>query len=108
MYLKIKNKKLKIVELTKFWERFKGLKFNLNKLDYAVKFPHKKFVSTDFICQRLDIILTDKEETIIKIYENFPTERYILPKRKVYNVYFLPLNTAKDLEIGKKLNIAEK
>jgi len=108
MYLKIKNKKLEIVELTKFWERFKGLKFNLKKLDYVVKFPHKKFVSTDFICQNLDIVLTDKNEKIIKIYIDFPTEKYIFPKRKVYNVYFLPLGTAKDLNIGENLNIIKK
>ena len=29
MYLQVKNKKIKIIELTGFWNRFKGLKFVL-------------------------------------------------------------------------------
>lgn len=108
MYLKVNKKKYKIVELTKFWDRFKSLKFNLDTLDYVVKFPHKKFVSTDFICQSLDIILTDKEENILYMYPDFGTEKYIFPKRKVYNVYFCPLGTCHNYEVGSKLKIAKK
>ena len=29
MYLQVKRKKIKLIELTKFWDRFKGLKFIL-------------------------------------------------------------------------------
>ncbi|MBR2245955.1 MAG: hypothetical protein IJ880_02820 [Bacilli bacterium] len=107
MYIKINRKKYKIVELTKFWDRFKGLKFNLEKLDHIIKFPHKKFVSTDFICQKIDIILTDKDEKILYIYDEFETEKYIFPKRKVYNVYFFPVGLTKHFEIGDTLNIEE-
>lgn len=108
MYLKVKKKKIEIKELTRFWDRFKGLKFVLAPIDYGVKFPKKRFVSTDFLCQKIDIILTDKENIILYMYENFKSEKHIFPKRKVYNVYFLPLNTAKFLKIGEKLNIKEK
>ena len=108
MYLKINKKKYKIVELTKFWERFKGLKFNLEKIDYIIKFPHKRFVSTDFICQRIDVILTDKEDKILRIYRDFPSEKYIFPKKKVYNVYFLPVNLSNNFQIDEKLKIIKK
>ncbi|MBQ2640308.1 MAG: hypothetical protein IJF92_06090 [Bacilli bacterium] len=108
MYLKINKRKYKIVELTKFRERFKGLKFKLEKIDYIIKFPHKKFVSTDFICQKIDIILTDKDEKILYIYEDFPSEKYIFPKRKVYNVYFLPVGLSKNFKVNDILNIIEK
>lgn len=108
MYLKIKNKKYKIIELTKFWERFKGLKFQLNEIDYIVKFPHKRFVSTDFICQKIDIILTDKEEKILHIYKDYPSEKYILPKKKVYNVYFLPVGLSDNFEVNDTLKIIKK
>ena len=107
MYLKINKKKYKIIELTKFWERFKGLKFNLEKIDYIIKFPKKKFVSTDFICQRIDIILTDKDDKILRIYRDIPSERYIFPKKKVYNVYFLPVNLSNNFQVDEKLNIIE-
>lgn len=108
MYLKIKKKKIKITELVGFWNRFKGLKFVLDPIDYGVKFQKKKFVTTNFLCQKIDIVLTDKENNILYMYENFKTEKYILPKRKVYNVYFLPLNTVKDLKLNTKLNIIEE
>lgn len=105
MYLQIKRKKIKIIELTKFWDRFKGLKFVLEPITYGIKFPKKKFVTTNFLCQKIDIVLTDKNDNILYMYNNMNTEKYIFPKRKVYNVYFLPLNTAKDLQINTKLNI---
>lgn len=35
------------------------------------------------------------------------TEKYIFPKRKVYNVYFLPLNTVKELKVNTKLKIVK-
>lgn len=105
MYLQIKRRKIKVIELTKFWERFKGLKFVFEPLDYAIKFPKKKFVTTNFLCQKIDIVLTDKEDNILFVFENMKTEKYIFPKRKVYNTYFLPLNTAKDLTLNTKLKI---
>lgn len=107
MYLKVKNKKIKIKELTTFWERFKGLKFILEPIDYGIKFPHKKFSTTNFLCQKIDVILTDKEEKILYIYEKLRTEQYIFPMRKVYNTYFLPLGTAANFKIGDKLPIVD-
>ena len=107
MYLQVKRKKIKLIELTKFWDRFKGLKFILEPINYGLRFPKKRFVTTNFLCQRIDIVLTDKEDNILYIYENMKTEKYIFPKRKVYNVYFLPLNTVKDLKPNTKLKIIE-
>ena len=105
MYLQVKRKKIKLIELTKFWDRFKGLKFVFEPLNYAIRFPKKKFVTTNFLCQKIDIVLTDKEDNILYMYENMKTEKYIFPKRKVYNVYFLPLNTVKNLTKNTKLKI---
>lgn len=105
MYLQVKNKKIKIIELTGFWNRFKGLKFVLEPIDYGIKFSKKKFVTTNFLCQKIDIVLTDKEDNILYMYKKMNTEKYIFPKRKVYNVYFLPLNTVKKLKLNTKLKI---
>lgn len=105
MYLQVKKKKIKLIELTKFWDRFKGLKFVFEPLNYAIRFPKKKFVTTNFLCQKIDIVLTDKEDNILYMYENMKTEKYIFPKRKVYNVYFLPLNTVKNLTKNTKLKV---
>ena len=105
MYLQVKRKKIKLIDLTKFWDRFKGLKFVFEPLNYAIRFPKKKFVTTNFLCQKIDIVLTDKEDNILYMYENMKTEKYIFPKRKVYNVYFLPLNTVKNLTKNTKLKV---
>ena len=107
MYLQVKRKKIKLIELTGFWNRFKGLKFVLEPIDYGIKFPKKKFVTTNFLCQKIDIVLTDKEDNILYMYKNMKTEKYIFPKKKVYNVYFLPLNTVKNLEPNTKLKILQ-
>ena len=75
MYLQIKNKKIKIFELNKFTERFKGLKFTLQTIDYGLYFPNKRWISTNFLCQNIDIALTDKNDTIIFLLENIKSEK---------------------------------
>ena len=42
MYLKINNKKIKILEYTKFKDRFKSFKFYLKNIDFGIKLPNKK------------------------------------------------------------------
>ena len=108
MYLKLKNRRIEIKELKGFFNRFKGLKFVLEPIDYGVLFSKKKTVSTDFLCQKIDIILADKDNKILYMYENFPSERRIWPKKHVYNIYFLPLGTVKNFKLGDQLNIKEK
>lgn len=103
MYIKYKRKKIEIRELTKFWERFRGLKFVLEPLDYGVKFPKKHFISTNFLCQKVDVVITDKEETILYIIPSLRSEKYIFPKRRGTNIYFLPDGVASCLTIGETM-----
>lgn len=108
MYLKINSKcKYEIVELRGFLERFKGLKFYLDKLDFVVKFPNRKIVTTVFLCQKIDIIMTGKDDVILYLYKNVKSEKYFLPKFRVKDVYFLPLNSVDNFKIGDKLTILE-
>lgn len=108
MYLKVNNKKLHIREMTKFLDRLIGLRFYFQTLDFAMKYPKKKRINTYFFFQKVDVILTDKDEKIIYMIENCPTEKKIRRKRKVYNIYFVPLGTVKNLKVGDKLNIIEE
>lgn len=107
MYLKVNKKKIEIKEYTKFIDRFKSLKFILEKIDYGIKIPNKKKASTYFFCQRVDICFTDKEDKIIYLAENVKSEKRII-KLKSKNIYYLPLNTSKYLEIGKILELNDK
>lgn len=105
MYIKIKTKKVKLVEANTFWERLKGLKFVLGPLDYGVRFPKKKSSNTNFLFEKVDVILTDKDETILYLFECVGTEKKIRKRKGVYNTYFVPRNTVSNLNIGEKLNL---
>lgn len=105
MYIKTKNKKIKLIEANTFWERLKGLKFVLGPLEYGVRFPKKKSSNTNFLFERVDVILTDKEEKILYLYSNVGTEKWIHRKKGVYNTYFVPKESNNDLKVGDTLNL---
>lgn len=103
MYIKINNKKVKLIEANTFFQRLKGLKFVLGPLDYGVRFPNKKSSNTNFLFEKIDVILTDKDEKILFLFENVGTERKIRRRKNVYNTYFVPVKTVKDLKVGDTL-----
>ena len=103
MYLKVGKKKIDIVELNKFNEKFKSFKFYLEKIDYGIKI-RKKYYNTYFFCQKVDICITDKNDTIIKLYEAKRSEKARFFFRARY-IYYLPLDTVKHFKTGEKLNI---
>lgn len=103
MYIKVNNKNLEIKECNTFKERFKSLRFVLEPITYGIKIPNKRIVSTYFFCQRVDIMVTDNNNKIIKLYENIKSEkRFFLFKK--YNIYYLPLNTVKYLKLNDTIN----
>lgn len=105
MYLKIKNKKVQLVEANTFWERLKGLKFVLGPLKYGVRFPKKKSSNTNFLFENIDVILTDKEDKILFLIENLGTEKKVHKRKNVYNTYFVPVGTVNDLKVGDILKV---
>lgn len=105
MYIRIKNKKVKLVEANTFWERLKGLKFVLGPLQYGVRFPKKKSSNTNFLFENIDVILTDKEDKILFLINNLGTEKKVRKRKNVYNTYFVPVGTVTDLKIGDTLNV---
>ncbi len=103
MYIKVNNKNIDIIECTSFKERFKSLKFILDPITYGIKIPNKRLVSTYFFCQKVDILVTDKDNKIIYLSENTKSEKKkLLPKK--YNIYYLPLNTVKHLKLNDTIN----
>lgn len=105
MYIKIKNKNISLIEANTFWERFKGLKFVLGPLKYGVRFPNKKSSNTYFLFERVDVILTDKDEKILYILKNVGTEKHIWKKKNVYNTYFLPVGVGAMFNPGDILKV---
>lgn len=105
MKLIIDKKKINIEKIDGFVNRFKLMKFKLEKLDKAYLLTKRKYLSTYLYCQKVDVIMTDKNNKILYLYINLKTEKIIFYKKKVYNTYIFPSNICKNLEIGKKLKI---
>ena len=105
MYIKVKNRKIPLEEANTFWERLKGLKFVLGPLKYGVRFPNKKSSNTNFLFEKIDVILTDKDEKILYLIECLGTEKKVRRKKGVCNTYFVPRETVKDLKVGETLDL---
>lgn len=107
MYIKIKNKKIEIKDCIKFTDRFRSLKFVLNKIDFGIRISKKKLISTYFFCQKVDICVTDKNNKIIGIFEDVKSEKRKI-MFKAHHIYYLPLGTCKYLENEEYLIPKEK
>lgn len=108
MYVVINKVKIPLKDCLTFKERFKGYMFKLDKITEGLRFPHCRSIHTYFMCQNIDIIMTDKDNIIKRIYPNFGSEKIIFPKKNVYYTYELPVGCAYYLKIGDKLKIVEK
>lgn len=106
MKLIINKNTINIFPLNGLINKFKGLKFVLKPIKDGYRFK-SRYANTYLLCQRVDIIMTDKDNNILFIYNNVKSETFIFPKRKVYYTYFLPANTCKDLKTGEILNIKD-
>lgn len=106
MELKINNKSIEIINISSVFDKFKGLKFVLEPIEEIYRFK-SKYANTYFLCQKVDIIMTDKEQNILFIYKKVKSEKIILPKKKVYYTYFLPVGISDNFKIGDRLNIKD-
>lgn len=108
MYIKLKKKKIEIKELTTFKDRFISYKFYLEPITKGLCFPKKRWFSTYLYCQKVDIVMTNKDNKVLYIYRNFKSEKIIFFKRKVYYTYVLPAKSTESLRIGDKLKVKNK
>ena len=102
-----KKVKVPIKTITKFWPKFKSLKFHLTPLDFGICYPRRKLITTYFLCQQVDIVFADKDNIVLKILPAVHTERLLFRKRKTYYTYYLPVGAASFLMVGEKLILKE-
>lgn len=79
---------MKIIECNGFFDKFKGLMFKKN-FDYALKIRCNG-IHTFFMFENINVILTDKNNKVLYIYNNVKPFRVILPKKNVYYTYEFP------------------
>ena len=98
--------KIKIYEAKTFKQRLFGLMFKKN-IDYCLLFKKCNSIHTFFMKEKIDVVMTDKNNKIIYIKKNMKRNRIILPKKNVYYTYELPSNFIKDLKINDQLKIRD-
>ena len=107
MKLVVKNKKINIIECNRFFKRFVSFKFKFETIDYGLYFPHKKSANTYLFCQKVDLCFTDKNQKILYLYKDVPSEQVVI-HLKAKNVWILPLGTVLKLNTGDTLKIEKK
>ena len=107
-YIKINNTKIKYRIVTRFIDRLKGYRMYLYPIKEGLCYPKKKMINTYFNCQRIDIVVTDKENNILAIYNNIKSEKFIRPRLKAYYIYLLPAKSTNHLKVNTKLKIITK
>ena len=90
MILVCKND-LEIRMCANFFRKLMGLMFKKN-FDYGLCFKRCNSIHTFFMREKIDVIMTDKNNKVLYIYNNLDKYRIILPKKGVYYTYELPNN----------------
>lgn len=79
---------IKIIEMKGFFQNFLGLMGKKN-INYGICLRCNG-IHTFFMKMPIDVVLTDKNNNIIKIYYKVMPNRIILPKKNVYYTYEFP------------------
>ena len=91
MKLVYQNKEIKIKECKSFFDRFMGFMGKTN-FNYGLLFNHCSSIHTFFMKDNIDVIMLDKNNTILFIYSNLGRNKIILPKKNVSKTIELPVN----------------
>ncbi len=83
---------LNIKEAKSFKDRLLGLMFKKN-INYCLLFRNCKSIHTFFMLDKIDVVATDKNDNIIKVYKEVKPCRIIIAPKKTKNIYELPKKT---------------
>lgn len=108
MKVVIGKKQIPIQILTKKWERIKGFTWRLDAITEGLCYPKKRYFSTYFYCQPVDVVMTDKDYHILYLYKKLKSEKRIFFKKKVYYTFVLPAGVCQNLQVGDFLKVKEK
>jgi len=75
-----------------------------NKINSALLFDRCDSIHTFFMRQNIDVIMCDKDNSILFFYKDLPKNKIICPKKGVKKVFETPSGYF-DIEIGKRMII---
>ena len=70
MYLFVNKKKIEIIDCLSFSSRLMGFMFQKDKIKASKRFPKCNSIHTFFMKQEIDVIMTDMNNKIVKIFKN--------------------------------------
>ena len=85
------NKSIKCVNCKSFFSRLKGFMLKKN-ITYALLFEHCNSIHTFFMKENIDVIMCDKNNTILYYYPNVSKNKILLPKKGAVKTIELPCN----------------
>ncbi len=95
------NEKVINLELADtFWKKLKGFMGKTN-ISSCMRFKTNS-IHTFFMKEKIDILMTDKNNTILYIFQNVPKNKVII-KKNVYYTYEFPANFLKKIKLKDKL-----
>ena len=103
MKLRYMNKEISLIECKSFFTRFMGFMFKKN-ISTALLFENCNSIHTFFMKENIDVIMCDKDNTILFFYKDLPKNNIIWPKKRVRKVFETPSGYF-DIEVGKKMII---
>ena len=106
MYIIVDNKKINIVLAKHFLTRLKGFMFKKN-INYCLCFPKCNSIHTFFMLENINIIMADKNNKILYIYNNVKKNKIIFPKKNVFNTYELPVNINNTYKVNDYIKIKD-
>ena len=90
----LKFNNIKIIKADTFFKRLFGLMFKKN-ITYGMLFKNCKSIHTFFMLDTIDIVTTDKNDNIVKVYKNVKPGKILIGPKGTKNIYELPKNTLK-------------
>ena len=85
----INNKEINLVDANTFYKKLKGLMFKKN-INYCLRIKTNS-IHTFFMKENIDVIMTDKNNNVLYIFNNLNKNKIII-KPNVYYTYEFPCN----------------
>jgi len=100
------KKSIELYECKSFYSRLMGFMFKKN-IKHALLFDKCNSIHTFFMKENIDVIMCNKDNTILYYYQNLGKNKVILPKRKVSKVIETPSNYF-NIKINEKITIEKE
>ena len=82
--------------------------FKIEPITYGLRFPKCNSIHTFFMYQSVDIIMTDKNNRILYLYQNFKPWQIIWPKKGVYYTYEFAANSMDSYGVNDIFRVKEE